>query len=324
MRPEQVIAALRFDPLLPSWLIAAIALAAAMVCLFALWRRAKGALLRLIAFAMLLLWLAGPRLVRETRENLPDIGLLVIDQTASMQVGDRAAQTQAAEAAIRDAARQYPDLELRTATVTEKGDAGTLLFSEMERAVGEIPRSRLAGVIAITDGQIHDVPDAVPGGAPLNVLIPAKGEETDRRLRIIEAPGFGIVGKPVTIRLAVDDLGTSDRGEATLTLRRDGEPPRNSLVPIGREQSIEVPITRAGPTVVELSVSPLARRSLDHQQPRGGGDQWRTRSAAGAADLRRTASGRTRVAAVAESRSIGRSGAFHHSAAAGKGRPDAA
>jgi hypothetical protein len=257
MHPEQVIAALRFDPLLPLWLIAAIAAAAAVVCLFALSRRAKGAVLRTLAFAMLILWLAGPRLVRETRENLPDIGLLVIDRTASMQVGDRAAQAEAAQAAIREAARQFPDLELRTATVNEKGDAGTLLFGEVERAVGEIPRSRLAGIIAITDGQIHDVPDAVPGGVPLNVLIPAKGEETDRRLRIIEAPGFGIVGKPVTIRVAVDDLGAPARGDATLTLRRDGEPPVVSSVPIGREQRIEIPITRSGPTVVELSVSPL-------------------------------------------------------------------
>jgi hypothetical protein len=40
MRPEQVIAALRFDPLLPLWLIATIGAAAALVCLFALWRRA--------------------------------------------------------------------------------------------------------------------------------------------------------------------------------------------------------------------------------------------------------------------------------------------
>jgi hypothetical protein len=257
MRPEQVIAALRFDPLLPVWLIAAIAVIAALACLLALSRRAKGALLRVLAFAMLLLWLAGPRLVRETRETLPDIGLLVIDQTASMQVNGRAALTEAAQSVIRDAARQFPDLDLRTITVPEKGDAGTLLFGEIERAIGEIPRSRLAGIVAITDGQIHDLPKTVPGGVPLNVLIPAKGEETDRRLRIIEAPGFGIVGKPVTLRLAVDDLGAPARGEATLTLRRDGEPPRQSSVPIGREQQIEIPITRAGPTVVELSVSPL-------------------------------------------------------------------
>ena len=258
MHPEQVIAALRFDPLLPLWLIAVIGAAAALVCLVALWRRAKGGVLRVLAFAMLLLWLAGPRLVRETREALADIGLLVIDQTASMQVGERAALTEAAAAAIRDQVKQLPGLELRTVTVGEKGDAGTQLFAEVERAVGEIPRSRLAGIIAITDGQIHDVPDAVPGGVPLNVLIPAKGEETDRRLRVIEAPGFGIVGKSVTLRVAVDDLGASGRADARLTIRRDGEPPRTLPVPVGREQQVEIPITRAGPTVVELSVSPLA------------------------------------------------------------------
>src|SRR5471032_3054790 len=114
MHPEQVIAALRFDPLLPVWLLATIAAAAALVCALALWRRAKGALLRILAFAMLLAWLAGPRLVRETRETLPDIGLLVLDQTASMQVNDSTALANAAQAAIRDEAKQFPDMDLRT------------------------------------------------------------------------------------------------------------------------------------------------------------------------------------------------------------------
>ena len=100
MPPEQVIAALRFDPLLPIWLLVSIAAAAAIVCAVALWRRARGAAIRVLAFAMLLLWLAGPRLVRETREPLADIGLLVVDQTASMQVKDRAAMAEAAQAAI--------------------------------------------------------------------------------------------------------------------------------------------------------------------------------------------------------------------------------
>src|SRR3978361_1425822 len=104
MRPEQVIAALRFDPLLPVWLIAAIAAAAALVCLIALWRRAKGALVRVLAFVARGLGLRG---VRDTREILPDIGLLVMDHTASMQVGDRAAVAEAAQAAIREAARQF-------------------------------------------------------------------------------------------------------------------------------------------------------------------------------------------------------------------------
>ena len=259
MRAEQAIAALHFDPLLPVWLIAVLGLAAVLTTGLAVARRAKGTVLRLGAFAVLLLWLAGPRLVRETRQTLPDIGLLVVDQTASMQVGDRTALAEAARRSIAEQAAKLPDLELRTVVVPESGNAGTRLFTEVDRALADIPRNRLAGTIAITDGQIHDITATPPGDAPINILIPARGEETDRRLRVIEAPGYGIVGKSVTLRVAIDDLGVAHpAGSATLTMRRDGEPPRISSVPIGREQRIELPITRAGPTVVELSASPLA------------------------------------------------------------------
>jgi hypothetical protein len=258
MHPEQAIAALRFDPLLPVWLIATLGVLAALMVVLAATRRARGTILRFAAFAVLLLWLAGPRLVQETRETLPDVGLLVVDHTASMQVGDRAKLAEEARAAIAAQAAKLPDLELRTITVPEQGDAGTRLFSVIDRALADIPRSRLAGTIAITDGQIHDIPATSPGGAPLNVLIPAKGEETDRRLRVIEAPSYGIVGKSVTLRVAVEDLGVTHRGgTANLTIRRDGDPPKVENVPVGVEQQIELPITRAGPTVVELSADKL-------------------------------------------------------------------
>jgi hypothetical protein len=258
MHPEQAIAALRFDPLLPVWLIATLGVLAALIVALAATRRARGTILRFAAFAVLLLWLAGPRLVQETRETLPDVGLLVVDHTASMQVGDRAQLAEEARAAIAAQAAKLPDLELRTITVPEQGDAGTRLFSVIDRALADIPRSRLAGTIAITDGQIHDIPATSPGGAPLNVLIPAKGEETDRRLRVIEAPSYGIVGKSVTLRVAIEDLGVTRRGgTANLTIRRDGDPPKVENVPVGVEQQIDLPITRAGPTVVELSADKL-------------------------------------------------------------------
>ncbi len=264
MHPEQAIAALRFSPLVPLWVLGALAL----LCLLALapsaWRRARGTFWRALAFAVLLLWLAGPRLVQETREGLPDIGLLVEDQTASMQVGKRAALAHAARQSIEAQAARLPDLELRTVTVPEGGDAGTRLFAAIDRALGDIPRARLAGVIAITDGQVHDIPVATQGnasgnaGAPLNVLIPARGEETDRRLRVIEAPSYGIVGKSVTLRVAIDDLGVARKpGAARLTIRRDGEPPRVESVPVGLEHTIDIPITRGGPTVVELRADTL-------------------------------------------------------------------
>jgi hypothetical protein len=264
MISERAIAALHFDPLLPIWAIVVLGLLAAATLIVAAWRRARATTLRLAVFAIFLLWLSGPRLVQETRSALPDVGLLVVDHTASMQVGERAALAEAARAALSQEATKHPDLELRTVVVPEGGDAGTRLFAEIDRALGDIPRSRFAGTIAITDGQIHDIPAVPPGNAPLNVLIPAKGEETDRRLKVIEAPSYGIVGKSVTLRIAIEDLGvTHPAGSATLTLRRDGEQPQVSSVPVGREQQIEIPITRAGPTVVELSASPLAGEVSD-------------------------------------------------------------
>jgi hypothetical protein len=183
----------------------------------------------------------------------------VVDQSASMQVGDRTRLADAARQSMEAQAAHLSDLELRTVTVPESGNAGTRLFTEVDRALADIPRSRFAGTIAITDGQLADVPKTAPGGAPLNLLLTGRSEETDRRLRVIEAPGYGIVGKSVILRVAIDDLGTNGHtGPATLTVRRDGQPFRTESVPIGVEQRIEIPITRAGPTVIEMATSPLA------------------------------------------------------------------
>jgi len=257
MKFEQVYAALRLEPVVPLWLIGVLAAVCALALLPAFARRARGAVWRGLAFAVLLLWLAGPRLVQETRDTLPDIGLFVVDKSDSMRVGDRASIRDAALATLSEQAARMPDLEMRTVVVPEGGHDGTALFAAVDRALADIPRARLAGIVALTDGQVHDAPaTALP--APLHVLIPARGEEIDRRLRIIEAPSFGLVGRSATIRLAVDDLGAPPgRTLARLTVRRDGEPAQVQTLAVGQESSIEIPITRAGPTVVELQVDKL-------------------------------------------------------------------
>ena len=265
MHLEQAVAAIRFEPGVPIWLLATLGGLALLAVAIAIWRRAPGIVWRFFSFAVLLLWLSGPRLVEETRETLPDIGLLVVDQTASMGIGERTRLTEAARARIEAEARNLPDLELRTVTVPEAGSEGTRLFATVDRALADIPRARLAGIVAITDGNVHDIPatgETPFSGAPLHVLIPAKGEETDRRIRVIEAPSYGIVGKTATLRIAIEDLGVPNNGlaygrAAELTIRRDGEPPHGETVPIGVEHEIEVPITRGGNTVLELSANPL-------------------------------------------------------------------
>ncbi len=255
MKFEQAYAALRFDPAVPAWAFWSLTALCALVLVPAAFRRARGWSWRALAFAVLLAWLSNPRLIQETRDTLPDIALLVVDDTQSMQVRDRAALRDAARTALQDAAAHQPGLELRTIAVPE-GHDGTQMFAAIDRALADIPRSRLSGVMALTDGMVHDAPETFP--VPLHVLIPARGEETDRRLRIIEAPSFGVVGRSVTLRVAIDDLGVArPAATARLTIRRDGDTPEVLNVPIGREQPVEVPITRAGPVVVELQADGL-------------------------------------------------------------------
>ncbi len=252
---QQTISALRFEPALPLWLLGVLVLACAVVSGIALVRRARGGWLRAAAFAVLLAWLSGPTLVRETRQGLSDIALLVVDHTASMQVGDRAKIAARTEADIRAAAAKMPGLELRSVAVPAGGHDGTRLWAAARQALADIPSARLAGIMAITDGEVHDLPEAVPA-APLHALIPAAGEEWDRRVRVVEAPGYGIVGHTLDLKVLVEDLGRGSHGNANLTIQQDGQPPEARQVTPGEVQTISVSVARAGPMVIKLSTDP--------------------------------------------------------------------
>ena len=264
MGPQNLTVALRFVPLIPLWALAVLGTGAALAVGFGLWRRARGAAWRGAAFVALLGWLAGPALLRETVRPLPDIGVLLVDHSASMRIGDRARLAAAAAAALTAQAAHHPGLELRPVVVPEHGDRGTRLFAALGRALADIPRDRYAGTIAISDGEVADVPAAAArtaalGGAPFSLLIPARGEQTDRVLRVLDAPAYGIVGKSVALRVAIDDLGAhDDRTPAVLSIRRGGAAAETRMVPIGRPVTIPVPIRRAGPVVIALAAAPLA------------------------------------------------------------------
>ena len=53
------------------------------------WQRVRGALLRAIASALLVLALTNPVLQREEREALPGVVALVVDESASQRLGKR-------------------------------------------------------------------------------------------------------------------------------------------------------------------------------------------------------------------------------------------
>src|SRR5438270_7204601 len=129
----------------------------------------------------------------------------------------------------------------------------------MSPALSDVPQDRVAGVIFITDGRVHDVPaDAAALGfaAPVHALITGHSNERDRRVVLVTAPRFGIVGQSQTISYRVEDQGASP-GSAQIAVRRDGETIDTRSVRVGQQVSINVPIPHAGPNIVEIEASPL-------------------------------------------------------------------
>jgi hypothetical protein len=250
-----------FSPLVPAyivWAAVAVALALSLLLVFA---RTRAALLRAIALALFVLALANPSITREDREPLTSIAAVVVDKSPSQEFGERLQQTEAVRAALAERLGRIPGLEVR---FVEAGQAdgetdGTRLFTALSAAFSDVPHDRVAGAIFITDGRVHDVPGEVAAlgfAAPVHGLITGHKDERDRRVVLVTAPRFGIVGQTQTITFRIEDQG-APRGPAQVTVRRDGEPIESRTVRVGANSNITVPIPHAGANIIEIEASAL-------------------------------------------------------------------
>ncbi len=259
---------LDFAPLVPLAVLVPACVAGLVIVWLGFAGRARGAVLRAVAVAVLLLTLSNPALVEEQREPLKDVAALVVDETPSVAVADRNAAVQKALADYEAQLAHMSDtLELRVVRVQHKslaqGSEGTRLIGALQKAVRDVPARRFAGAILLTDGQVHDVPKAPEKAglpAPIHVVLAGKRQEIDRRLVIVQAPPYGIVGKEVTMSIRVEDYGqpagTPDK-PAVVTIRRDGRNLRTEEVPVGVDHTISFLLDHGGPTVFEMEVSPI-------------------------------------------------------------------
>jgi len=261
-------------PLLPWWAIAALAAGYVLVIGFGILRGARGLSWRAIALLILLAALVNPSVIEEKRAPQRDVAIIVVDESPSQRIGDRQRATEEALAALSDRLGHERDLDVRVVRAGKPqpgaGDDGTRLFTALSRAMSDVPRQRLAGIVMITDGQVHDIPagDAKAAaeslGGPLHVLLSGRPDEGDRRLVVAQAPSFGFVGKDSQLKVRVEDqpqgaLGKQQgtaAGQAVVTLRKDGGPPQQVSVPVGRDVPLTLPIDHGGPNILELAVEP--------------------------------------------------------------------
>jgi len=255
---------IEFAPLLPWLTIAMLGAAALFLSGLGLYARANGALLRTLAFAVLILTLLNPSLIAEERDPLKDVAVVVVDDSPSQSIGNRRDQIAEALQTIEAAVQKYGDtLDLRVIRVGQDGlaaaDQGTRLLAPLKRALSDVPARRVAGAILLTDGQVHDVPVEIQSEGlpvPLHVLLSGRRNETDRRLIVVKAPAFGIVGKEQEMTIRIEDGASSAADSAALTIRRDGGDATSNVAPIGTDHKLSFTLNHGGPTVFEVEVAP--------------------------------------------------------------------
>ncbi len=234
----------------------AAALAAALIYL-----NRRGWPLRIAGLAILLAALANPILNADEREQLSDIVAVIVDDSASQNIGNRRQQSDEALKQVQDRIATLGNTEMRlgrTTTGTTPDTDGTRVFAALAKTMESIPPERYAGAIIITDGQIHDVPKTLPpdlATAPLHAFLTGSKKETDRRVIIEQAPRFVIAGQeqPITFRIE-DTPATSENIDVTIRLP-DGKEETLQL-PANQSHTFNLKIERAGQNVVEIVAEP--------------------------------------------------------------------
>jgi hypothetical protein len=114
----------------------------------------------------------------------------------------------------------------------------------------------VAGIIALSDGQVHDAEPPLDLPAPMHLLLSGREDDWDRRLIVKNAPGFGIIGEPVTLTLRIEDQGAapSERGLAVLEVSVAGGAPQRFTLPVGVDFELPMVLQHGGRNVIRFSV----------------------------------------------------------------------
>jgi len=114
----------------------------------------------------------------------------------------------------------------------------------------DVPPTGIGAAILVTDGLVHDIPakaEALGFKAPLHALITGHEGERDRRIELVEAPRFGVVGRDQILRVRVVDSGGGFDPAITIVARRDGQAIATLRASPGEIVEIPVRIEHGGP-----------------------------------------------------------------------------
>lgn len=257
-----------FQPLISPPIMLTLGLVSIVLTLACLLTKANGAVLRGFLFTAVLFFLMNPQLRQEEREYLPDSVTIVVDQSESQKFGDRPDHIRETVATLTQnmAKRQSAEVQIVSVGSSDSqgsSQPGTRLLETTVRHLSNLPRAQMGAVILVTDGLIHDQElDAQLKAfdVPVHTILTGAKEAQDRRLIIEKAPRFGLVGKPLSLELRIDDFPTDAPGSrrmASFKVKVNGRMVITDLAVLGETHRFDFTLNTPGENIIEIETSPL-------------------------------------------------------------------
>ena len=137
---------LSFAPLLPWQILGPLLVLAALAVAAAFAGKGRARWWRLVLMSGIALALFQPSIVREQRDPVKDVAVVVVDRSPSQHFTGRTERTEQAVAALKTELARFPDLETRVVE-SDNSPIGeeTDLFSVRADTLSDVPRNRVAG-----------------------------------------------------------------------------------------------------------------------------------------------------------------------------------
>lgn len=253
---------IQWTPFVADGLLWALAAAGIGVIALALWRRSYGFLWRGLFLLLLAVLLANPVARRDERQALPDKALIVVDESGSQKIAGRDKTAQAALADI-EAKMKAQGIEPVVIRAPQKSDPRrgetTEVFSYLRDSLMTLPAAQMAGTVIITDGQVHDAPATAGDLGPLSrlgpfhIVLTGREDERDRKVTVLNAPKYGLIGGEVKMQVRIDDLRNEQgAGVAPLEIWQDGEKKETRSLVTGTVEDIALTLAHPGQNVIEF------------------------------------------------------------------------
>ena len=255
-----------FSPLLPLPVIGLAALVVVLFTAIALMRGLSGWALRGLGALLVVGALAQPMYQSEDRTPLKDIVVLLIDQSASQALLDRARITENRTAEIEAALAARPNTQVHRIEVNDgPDDTGSLLMTALSEQLSKLPSERIAGIILLSDGLLHDLELAPELPAPLHLMLSGKKSDWDRRVTVKNAPAFAILDEEITLTLRIEDSGAAPATPVIvpLIISVDGGPPQSYQVPLNQDLSLPITLPHAGRNIIQFETPKVAGELTD-------------------------------------------------------------